>query len=519
MTEKQKLAHWNDFVKQVLDSTGIDENEPESERLKRVARLESEPEEWFKYYFPRFSYAPAADFHKEATRRVLENEEWMEVRIWSRELAKSTRTMMEVLYITLVGHITGSIESGKNLMAKNVLKNPIRHKKRYVLLISNSLDNAVRLLMPYKANLEYNHRIIQDYGVQQSVGNWEMAEFTTLGGVAFRAIGAGQSPRGARNEEVRPDIIIFDDLDTDAECLNPELIAKKWRWIEEAAIGTRSISQPTTLIFCGNRIAADCCIERATRVADITDERNIRDENGVSVWPEKNTEVDIDRVMSQKSYASAQKEYFNNPLTEGAVFHKMAYKPALPLAEYKILLCYTDPSYKANSDYKATVLVGYWQEEFHIIKCYLQKVGTAELIDWHWNIMNMVGGLSCYYYIEEVFIQDVIRRELSNAKGPGGRYIPILGDTRKKPDKYMRIESSLEPLHRNGKLYLNENERKNPNMELLDEQFQAFAPGSYAHDDGPDAVEGAIWLIREKLARSEKQGIYHFARQENGNRL
>ena len=51
MTEKQKLAHWNDFVKQVLDSTDINENEPETERLKRVARLESEPEEWFKYGF------------------------------------------------------------------------------------------------------------------------------------------------------------------------------------------------------------------------------------------------------------------------------------------------------------------------------------------------------------------------------------------------------------------------------------------------------------------------------------
>jgi phage terminase large subunit-like protein len=63
----------------------------------------------------------------------------------------------------------------------------------------------------------------------------------------------------------------------------------------------------------------------------------------------------------------------------------------------------------------------------------------------------------------------------------------------------MRIESLLEPLHRNGELFLNEHERHNPNMQRLEEQFINFAPGSRAHDDGPDAVEGAIWVINDKL--------------------
>jgi predicted phage terminase large subunit-like protein len=427
--------------------------------------------------------------------------------------------MMEVFYITLVGHqLHSNVNENGRLWLDETggygkMDKGKRIKKRYVLLISNSLDNAIRLLMPYKANLEFNKRIIQDYGLQESAGNWEMAEFTTLSGVAFRAIGAGQSPRGAKNEEARPDVIIFDDVDTDADCLNPEIIAKKWRWIEEAAIGTRSISQPTTILFCGNRIAADCCISRAEKVADLTDVVNIRDENGRSTWPEKNAEVDIDRVLSQKSYAAGQKEYFNNPLTEGAVFKKMAYKQALPLKDYTMLLCYTDPSYKENNDYKATVLVGKWEEEYHIIKCYLQKAGTAEMIDWHFQIMDLVGNNVCFYYIEEVFMQDVIRKELANARSRKGRQIPINGDTRKKPDKFMRIESALEPLHRNGKLYLNEREKENPNMELLAEQFEAFAPGSHAHDDGPDAVEGAIWLIADKESKGTSAGIYLFSRK------
>jgi hypothetical protein len=510
-TRSQYIRHWEQHVKMIMSSTHINEEEPEEVRIERVTQLEAEPEDWFRYYFPRYTFAQPADFHKEAAKRVLENREWYEVRLWSRELAKSARTMMEVLYLALVGH--SNTQSGFN-NASGVA----RFKKRYVLLVSNSEDNAIRLLLPYKANLENNKRIIQDYGIQESAGNWQAGEFITQQGVAFRAIGAGQSPRGSRNEEARPDIILFDDVDTDADCLNPEIIAKKWRWIEEAAIGTRSVSEPTTIIFCGNRIAADCCIERATKLADHVDEINIRDDTGRSSWPEKNTEVDIDRVLSQKSYAAQQKEYFNNPFTEGSVFKQMAYKPARPLEDYNMLVCYTDPSYKATCDYKATVLVGRWEQEFHIIRCFLAQATTAQLIEWHYNIMNFVGNCTCYYFIEEVFMQDVIRKEISDAGRKTGRMIPIRGDTRKKPDKFTRIESLLEPLHHNGQLYLNEYERNNPHMEQLAKQFINFAPGSRAPDDGPDAVEGAIWTIGEKMGLGIGNGIIAYGRPENNKR-
>ncbi len=508
-TEKQKITYWKALVKEIIDSTDINTSEPDEVIQQRKATLEADPEEWFKYYFPRYAFAPPAQFQKDAACRVLNNTEWYEVRIWSRELAKSTRTMMEVLYLILVGHRHTEI-AADGTISEVVLK------KRYVLLISNSEDNAIRLLMPYKANLEHNKRIIQDYGLQETNGNWQMGEFTTQQGVAFRAIGAGQSPRGARNEEARPDILLFDDVDTDADCLNPEIIARKWHWIEEAAIGTRSVSQPTTIIFCGNRIATDCCIERASKLADHVEKVNIRDEQGHSTWPEKNTELAIDRVLAQKSYAAQQKEYFNNPMTEGSVFKEMAYKPARPLGEYRMLVCYTDPSYKATNDYKATVLVGRWREEYHVIKCFLAQTTTAELINWHYQIMDLVKGYNCYFYIEEVFMQDVIMKEISDAGKRSGRIIPIKGDNRKKPDKFTRIESLLDPLHRNGQLYLNEEEQNNPHMERLAEQFMLFAPRSRGHDDGPDAVEGAVWKIGDMLGRGT--GIVTFGRTDRENR-
>jgi len=45
---------------------------------------------------------------------------------------------------------------------------------------------------------------------------------------------------------------------------------------------------------------------------------------------------------------------------------------------------------------------------------------------------------------------------------------------------------------------LNESEKDNPSMKILEEQFLAFGPKSKAHDDGPDAVEGGKHIVDTK---------------------
>ena len=484
-TDKQIDELWQEYAENIRSSTSVDLKETPQEKKKRITKLEAEPEEWFKYYFPKFAYAPAAPFHKKATKRVLNNPEWYEVRNWSRELAKSTRTMMEVFYLTLTG------------------------KKRFVMMISNSYDNAVRLLMPYKANLEFNSRIINDYGMQQRSGQWEDGEFGTRKKVLFRAVGAGQSPRGAKNDEVRPDIILFDDTDTDEECRNTDSITKKWKWIEDAAIGTRSISQPTLILFCGNIIAKDCCVVRAAAFADHTDIVNIRTDAGVSTWPEKNTEAHIDRVLSQKSYAAAQKEYFNNPINEGSVFKELNYKKLQPLKDYGVLVMYTDPSYKSSmkNDFKSSHLIGRYKDEFHVLKSWCLQTTTSDMIDWQYEADKLVKGIvPVYFIIEWPWIDDALQREITEgAKRHNGRIIPLKADERQKPDKFTRIESLLEPLNRNQKLWFNIFEKENPHMKKTEEQFKALAPGSRAHDDGPDAVEGGVFWINNKTNPASNQ--------------
>lgn len=492
LTDRQAIKNWDAYRKQVEKATHIDLTESAVERENRKKRLEKNFEAWAKYYFPNYYSSAPAPFHIAATKRWLKNTRWYEVRAWSRELAKSSRAMMEDLYLLLT------------------------KQARVKLLVSNSSDNAVKLATPYKINLESNQRIITDYGDQQSVGDWTDEKFTSKMGFTIAAIGAGQSPRGFKLEEIRPDILDVDDIDTDVDCRNPETIKKKWDWVEQALIPTVSISGNKRIRFNGNVIAKYCCITEAMKRADHVDVINIRDKNGKSSWA-RNSEDDIDYMLSKISYISAQKEYYNTPITEGSVFAEMHYKPMPGLSKYRFLVCYIDLSYKSSTknDYKFAVLMGKLKREYHILKCFGVQGSTRQLAQGLSEINKWINGrVPVYWVAEENFLQDLIRKELHDDLQKIKANIVVTPDRRSKVDKFHRIETTLEPLNTNGLLFLNEAERDNPSMQTLDDQFRALAPGSRAHDDAPDAAEGAKQIIDSKIIETTP-ATYGRRRQNN----
>lgn len=489
----------------LASSAPVRKNETEAQKAARIRDLEQNPEKWFKYYFPKYAKAEPAPFHKAAAKRVLNNPEWYEVRSWSRELAKSTRTMMEVFYLTLVGNIVP-----QQLSERHATELP-RLRKRNVLLISNSLDNAERLLLPYLVNFDKNARIINDYGNQRLLGNWTSSEFVTAKGVAFRAIGADQSPRGSRNEDHRPDIVIFDDLDTDQDCLNPEIIKKRWDWVEQAVIPTRSISGKLLVMWCGNIISEDCCVVRAQKFADHVDIINVRDAAGKSTWPQKNSEDDIDRVLSKISYASQQKEYFNNPMSVGRAFPSVTWGKCPPLKELSAVVIYADPGTSnkdkpgqksgEQSSRKAIFLMGKKDRKYYIYRGFLDIMNQDNFIRSLYNLHQSVRGQTAIYTVvecntlQEPFHDEVIvRKSYEYATAQRIAALSIQKDSRKKGDKWNRIEAELEPINRDGNLIFNEEEKDNPHMERLAAQFMAAHPNA-KQLDGPDCIEGGKYKL------------------------
>lgn len=495
---RKQYESFKAFHDALASATPVDISEKPSEKRKRIAALEADILKWTAYYFPAYAKYPPAPFHKAAMNRVVINPEWWEIWSWARELAKSTNAMFVTLYLTLT------------------------KKKKNVLVVSNSKDNADRLLAPFMSNLEKNPRIINDYGVQHSIGSWTTGEFITKAGASFRAIGAGQSPRGTRNEASRPDVILIDDIDTDEDCRNPDIINKRWEWIEQALIPTRSISTDTLVLFCGNIIAEDCCVVRAQKNADKVDIVNIRDEQGKSTWPEKNTEEHIDRVLSLISYASQQKEYFNNPISTGKTFPEITWGKCPPLQELPFVVIYADPApsnkdkpgakSSAGNSRKAVFIVGRKGSRYYVYSGFLDVMGTDTFINSLYHCSDYVAGRTVIFtLIENNTLQDPfydqVYRPLILAKGlQRNSVLGVMPDTRKKPEKWFRIEATLQPINARGDLIFNQDEQGNPHMLRLETQFKTAKPNS-RELDGPDCIEGAVYIINEKTAETSVNAI------------
>lgn len=480
--DREALRRWeNYFASLMADVPVIHKNRKEMDEHR--AYLEAHVLEWITFFFPEYAKYEFAPFHIKAIKRCIKNDEWFEVLSWARSLAKSTVVMFIVLYLVLTG------------------------RKHNIMMVSATQGAAVRLFDPYRKEQESNPRLRAYYG-EQIGAKWTDEEFITKCDVAFRAIGYGNAPRGSRNKSYRPDMLLVDDFDTDEACRNAERIKDMWNFWEKAVYGTRDPAVPVTIIFCGNIIAKDCCVVRAGKMADHWDIVNIRDEKGNSTWPQKNTEEMIDETLGKISAASGQTEYFNNPVSEGEIFKELHWGKVPPLGRFKFLVVYGDPSpgqsKKGKSSYKAVWLIGEKDGIYYVIKGFLNRGLNSDFIDWYFFLDDFVRGkVSVYHYMEnnslqDPFFQQVFRPLLKAKCEEKGKRINIRPDEEKKTEKATRIEANLEPLNREGRLIFNQDEKENPDMVRLAEQFLLFNLQLTYPADGPDCIEGAKRIIDNK---------------------
>jgi hypothetical protein len=506
MTQRDKdlLKEWEVFLERGL-RVSAQVNVSQAEIIRERDRLEKDTIEWIKFFFPEFVMYEFAPFHRSAIRRCTQNAEWFEVLSWARSLAKSTTVMFVVMFLALTG------------------------RKKNVILASATQDSAIRLLEPYKKAFEENALIRAYYGTQVSPGSWAEDEFVAKCGCAFRAVGAGNAPRGSRNGAIRPDVILVDDFDDDAEVRNPDTVQKRWEWWEKALYPTRDPAIPLLTIFCGNIIARDCCVVRAGHMASHWDVVNIRDKNGMSTWPEKNSEAKIDEMLAKISTASQQTEYFNNPVTEGEVFRELTYGKVPALSKFRFLVIYGDPApgenRTKNSSTKSCMLMGMMGTKLYIIKARLDRGLNADFIDWYVQLLEYVAGRTTVYcYMEnnklqDPFFQQVFKPLVAKARKERGVQLFIAPDEERKTDKATRIEANLEPLNREGNLILNEAERDDPHMKRLDDQFRLFTLRLKFPADGPDCVEGGLRILKRKVQQLEPVVTLRPNRNRNNKRL
>lgn len=511
--DSNALKRWDNYRKQVINSTTIDLRETEAEKQARIARLlkKGNEVEAFKYYFPNYATAEFGEFHKRYIKKVTSNNIGIFVAVWSRALAKSAVVMM----LTWLEQQRGNVHC--------------------TIYASYNQKTAINLLRPLKINLESNRRIINDFGVQKGA-TWSDDEFITSAGVAFYAFGGGQSPRGIRNEAYRPDWIVLDDMDESEQSRNPKRVTDAADWVFKDLIPTFGPKGGRVLCV-GNRFAKDMVLNKVAEKADYIEqvdiltqtkeidnaeikrlgklldtakgnERSLIEEairylaDGYQPsWPEHYTMLDVMwKIDKSASMRAAQAEYFNNPIVDGTVFtnEMLQDKPMPKLKDYSYIVDYLDPSWKKTStaDTKAWIRVGLYKGEFHIIKAFCGLASMDEMFNWGYQLYKeaLDAGVQTKMYMEDVFAQGIILDNMTAFGKAKGFILPVMADKRKKPDKDQRIES-ISGYFERGNVFFNAAESNNHHMKRLKEQLLAFQPGVKSPKDGPDALEGAMFLL------------------------
>ena len=484
----EAIERWKKLCETVQNSTTINVAETQKQKLARIRNLRADYAAFVDYYFPHYTTNPqtgettsCADFHIKAANKVKKERNLKAVFRWHRGAAKSTH-----LDIFIPLWLKCQEEKQINVM----------------VLVGKSEDNAITLLADIQAELQFNQRYIADFGEQYNNGSWEVGEFVTKDGTAFFARGRGQSPRGLRYRSHRPDYIVIDDLDDDELCQSPARVSRLTDWVKEALFGALDGGRGR-FIMVGNLIAKNSVLANIAATDGVhVSQVNIWDKNGNVSWSAKWTPDEVKAIERFQGYRSFQKEYMNNPITEGAVFRQDWIKwGKLPdLKKFEELILYIDPSFKGTTknDYKAAKLWGKVGTQLWHIKAFVRQCSVAEMVRWLYDLYewSIEKGIAIKWYMEANFMQDTILDEFRREGDLRGYQLPISGDKRKKPDKFQRVEA-ISPLWERGFVTYNEDEKNDPDMLTGIDQTLAFEKGMRGHDDAPDADEGAIWYLQK----------------------
>ena len=500
--QKQALERWKRLTENIQNLSTVNAAETKAEQLARVERARKDYAYFVEYYFPHYctdrdtgKVIPSARHHIDAARKIIRNKTLKAVFKWARGQAKSTH--MDVMIPMW-------------LMCQK------KREINVMVLVGKSEDSAQTLLGDIQAELQYNKRYIHDFGTKYNAGNWQEGEFVTSDGVAFFARGRGQSPRGLRYRNKRPDYIVIDDLDDDELCENDARVRKITEWVKEALFGAFG-AEGGRFIMVGNLISknsvlANIAASKGVEVSQV----NVLDKNGKSAWPEYWTEERIREKREFMGYRAFEKEYMNNPIKEGSVFRKdwIRWGRMLPLDKYEMIVAYCDPSFKGSTqnDYKAIKVWGKTGTELHHLFAFVRQCSVGEMVRWFYDLHErMPEGVICNYYIEANSLQDILLDEFDAEGRLRGYQLPIQADKRKKPDKFARIEA-VSPLWERGFVKYNEKMKDDPDMLAGIEQTLSIEKGSRTHDDAPDADEGAIYILQKHTRKREYQPSIGFRR-------
>jgi predicted phage terminase large subunit-like protein len=472
ITENQFDKWAQDLAKWVGESVSPFQNDTPSKKKDRIAHARKDKLYFLKTYLPHYFDCEFGKMHQEWTSYTDITDELVLLAA-PREHGKST-------FFTF-----------------GISLHDICFVLRYfIMIISDTNDQACEFTLPIRIELEENARLRSDFGEFRG-RKWEAGDFTTAKGTRVLARGKRDRVRGRKNKKYRPDRVWVDDLENDENVLNPKLVEKSIIWLRGAVLGGLAVGYKAMMI--GNLFHPQSVLSQ------LMDEKDENDQplyvskiyqaivDNQPQWSERYTMAQLEKKKRQMGTYAFNKELMNlvvDPDAEIKAEWFRYYKRQHMEIDSLEIATFVDTSTTSNtkSDFKAIVTVGKDTEQnFYVLYAWIRRKPFPEMLEQLYRIHDAYGGV---IGIEKNIFHDVWKDILIAEEKKRRKHLPIklvLHHT----NKYMRIITTLSWQLENGKVHI---DASSSDQKILKEQI-LFLGNPKVADDGPDAMEGAVSLL------------------------
>lgn len=193
--------------------------------------------------------------------------------------------------------------------------------RKFIVIVSNTKDQAIEHLNTLKAEIESNDQIEAIFGSLKG-DIWREDRILLSNGVYIVAKGSGQQIRGLKRGTSRPDLILCDDLENDEMCQSEERRQKFRRWFYTDLLrsGIRS-GMDCEVVVLGTILHQDALLQNLLNDDQWVSVRlEAFDDNYKSNYPEFLSDSEIDAMredaLNNGLLDELMREYRNIPVAE-----------------------------------------------------------------------------------------------------------------------------------------------------------------------------------------------------------
>lgn len=382
-----------------------------------------------------------------------------------------------------------------------------KQKKRFVLIITQTQQQAKKIMDNIKREMETNEVLKADIGPFIEDSNEWAATSIILSKYDARimTVSAEQGIRGIRHGSYRPDLILLDDIEDLQNVKTQEGRDKLFDWFTGVIRPLGDLNTKTLII--GTRLHEDDLISRIIlaikekRMSGVYKRYPIVDRRGRIAWKGKypNKQSIEEEKRKTVNNISWHREYLLELISSEEQIVKDAWiqyydeMPHLSLLRYIIVGVDLAISQSQTSDYTSMVAL-YVFGKGSSLRIYVGKIMVNKRLTLHQTVLtakqlqySISGGQSITFVVEDIgYQQSAI--EFMKTEGIKAEGVKLHGQ-----DKYTRL-SMTTPYFEQGKIFF-----PKKGAELLISQLKGFP--FEKHDDAVDAFVYGVLKVQEEENR------------------